>query len=362
MKTLTPGGNTNLQSNVFQIKHNILSKADVSAFLLGSDGKVLNDEGMVFYGSTKSNCGTISLQNNLVNVDLNKIPSSIDKIVITATMHSGDFSLHDNIEINSIDFDVKFNTSEKKETAITLFEIYKRNGSWKIRYVEQGFYGGLKPLAEGFGVDIADEPTEQPAPKPKTPAKKVSLSKISLTKENPKISLEKKSDNLGLIKVNLKWSKKTKGFFSSNIDLDLGAYVEFKNGEKTIVQAIGNNLNLLPYLKVLKDDRSGDSGEWMHIYGEHIAEIKRITIFTYIYEGTPNWASANASVTIYVPGMPEIETLLDNSKSGSGFAAIAHFDVNNGGVDVTRINKYFKGHADCDRHFNWGFSWRAGSK
>lgn len=75
--------------------------------------------------------------------------------------------------------------------------MYRRNGSWKFRFIAQGFNGGLKPLAEHFGVDIADsEPEPAPAPKPApTPASSsVNLNKVSLTKEKPAISLTKKDD------------------------------------------------------------------------------------------------------------------------------------------------------------------------
>lgn len=93
-------------------------------------------------------------------------------------------------------------TAGRQEAALILGELYRRNNEWKFRFVAQGFNGGLKPLAEHFGVDVAAEPAAAPAPKPAE--SKISLSKISLSKEKPSISLSKR-DNFGEIRINLNW-------------------------------------------------------------------------------------------------------------------------------------------------------------
>ncbi|MCE1680963.1 tellurium resistance protein TerA, partial [Enterobacter hormaechei] len=96
-------------------------------------------------------------------------------------------------------------------------------------------------LAEHFGVDIIDD---NPAPAPTH----VNLSKVSLTKEKPAISLSKR-DNYGEIRVNLNWNQTSssskgllQGMFGSNkgVDLDLGAFIRLQDGDKDVVQALGN--------------------------------------------------------------------------------------------------------------------------
>ncbi|MDR5650598.1 TerD family protein, partial [Staphylococcus nepalensis] len=101
-------------------------------------------------------------------------------------------------------------TNGRQEAALILGELYRRNDSWKFRFIAQGFNGGLKPLAEHFGVDVEDTPTPTPAPAstptpPPAPAS-VNLSKVSLTKEKPSISLVKK-DDFGKIRINLDWHR-----------------------------------------------------------------------------------------------------------------------------------------------------------
>ncbi|WP_166112594.1 TerD family protein [Pseudoalteromonas sp. Z9A5] len=368
MGILVIGSNTNITQPSFTIKHTINDSVDISVFCLGENGKVHNDDGMVFYGAPKSPCGTINIQSKAILVDLENVPSNIEKFSITATVDNDTFASQSNISFTGPDFECQFDTDGRSESALILLEIYKRNNSWKVKFVGQGFNGGLKPLAEHYGVDIADEPVVKPSsPKPApvtTPAPTVNLSKISLTKSSPKVDLIKKAGSLGLIKVNLNWEKGKSSFFSSGIDLDLGAFIELKNGDKSIVQALGNRFEYSPYIKLLADDRTGDSsnGEWIHIDGNNINNVKRIIIFTFIYSGSPNWDKANAVVTLHVPDMPPIETQLNETSSNTGFCAIAELTVKNNTVAVERLNRFFKGHADCDKAYGWGFKWSAGSK
>lgn len=105
-------------------------------------------------------------------------------------------------------------TAGRSEAALIVAEIYKRNGAWKIRNVSQGFNGGLAALATHFGVEIAAPelaPTPQPAPGPQPAPKPVSLSKVSLTKNERTVSLKKDDGRFGRIKVNLNWNQKKRG-------------------------------------------------------------------------------------------------------------------------------------------------------
>ncbi|MBH0048766.1 TerD family protein [Pseudoalteromonas sp. SWYJZ19] len=364
MAILVIGSNTNITQPSFTIEHTMTDSIDVSVFCLGENGKVHNDNGMVFYGAPKSACGTVTLQSKEILINLDNVPSNIEKFAIAATMDNGTFATHPAISFTSSDFECQLDTNGRTESALILLEVYKRNNSWKIKFVGQGFNGGLKPLAEHYGVDIADEPVVEPSPPKAAPVPKINLSKINLTKSSPKVDLTKKAGLLGLIKVNLNWEKGKSGFFSSGIDLDLGAYIELKNGEKSIIQALGNRFEYSPYIKLLADDRTGDSsnGEWIHIDGNNINNVKRIIVFSFIYSGSPNWDKAKAVVTLHVPDMPPIETQLNETSSNTGFCAIAELTVENNIVAVERLNRFFKGHADCDKAYGWGFKWSAGSK
>ncbi len=372
MKKLTPGANTTLNKTAFSVSFELPQSVDVSVFSLTSSGKVKGDAGMTFYGQPVSPCGSVKLEQGRVSFDLSKTAPDIEKLAVTATVDTGSFSSLSPFSLVSDDFSCDISTNSRSEAALILLEVYRRNGEWKVRFVDQGFNGGLKPLAEHFGVDIASDeppaptpPVATPTPPPPPPApSQINLSKINLTKEKPKIDLTKSVGSIGLIRANLNWTKKQGGFFSSSVDLDLGAYIELLDGSKTIVQALGGNFEAEPYLKLLEDDRSGASteGEWIHIEGNKLNDVQRIMIFAFIYEGAPNWAKTDAYVTIHVPDMPPIETRLSEGDAKKGFCAIAELKVNNGRVNVERVNRFFSGHKDCDEAFNWGFSWTKGSK
>ncbi|MBA9025891.1 uncharacterized protein involved in tellurium resistance [Peribacillus huizhouensis] len=93
--------------------------------------------------------------------------------------------------------------------------------------------------------------------------------------------------------------KKSGGFLSAllgksnHVDLDLGCLYELKNGEKGCVQALGNafgNFNNRPYMQLDADDRTGSAvgGENLRINGNKISDIKRVLVYSFIYEGVAN--------------------------------------------------------------------------
>lgn len=377
MTNLPIGGNQQLTQHAFTLTHNSAEPIDVSIFLLDATAKIAVDEDMIFYGLPTSPCAGVKIVNQTIEFNLDKIPSRIEKLAITATLESV-ASWGKNIALSTAQFNCVVDTLDRPEKALILLELYKRNEQWKVRFVAQGFNGGLAPLAEHFGVELEKPSTNDAQPTPAKPSAengvatsttssasaKVNLSKISLTKAQPKVDLTKRAGTLGLIKANLNWTQASGGFFSSAIDLDLGAFVELNNGQKALVQALGKRLEFTPYVELLADDRTGKSvdGEWLHINGDKIQDVKRIIIFAFIYEGSPNWEKANAQVTIHVPDMAPIESKLTEKSKSKRFCAIAEIKVTNGNVQVEQLNKLFDGHKDCDQHFGWGFTWTEGRK
>ncbi|MEK4229762.1 TerD family protein [Solibacillus sp. FSL H8-0538] len=204
----------------------------------------------------------------------------------------------------------------------------------------------------------------------------VNLNKIELTKKGQSISLEKKQGALGEIVVNLNWNqqKKSGGFLSSllgknnGIDLDLGCLYELKNGQKGCVQALGNafgQYNSAPFIQLDGDDRTGavSGGENLRINGNKVEQIKRLVVYTFIYEGVANWAQADGIVTVTYPGGQDIEVRLNESRPGLGMCAIAMIEnINNETFKVERLVEYFDGHQQLDNAYGWGMSWRRGSK
>lgn len=199
---------------------------------------------------------------------------------------------------------------------------------------------------------------------------------ISLQK-GQKVNLQKKlSDGLGEIHVNLNWNSKPlkqgflSGLFGGNqgIDLDLGCLFELKDGRKGTVQALGNcfgSLTQPPFISLDGDDRTGAavSGENLRINGNQISQIKRVLVYTFIYEGVANWQQADATVTIKYPGAEELIVKMDSYNSSNIMCGLALFEnINDETFSVEKIVQFYSGHQALDEAFHWGLNWRTGRK
>ncbi|WP_375479529.1 Tellurium resistance [uncultured Jatrophihabitans sp.] len=203
----------------------------------------------------------------------------------------------------------------------------------------------------------------------------VSLSKVTLTKSSPSVSLSKQS---GQLRVNLNWdaqpAEPQKGGFlkklagNPGIDLDLGCLFELADGRKGVVQALGNSFGSLdqaPYILLDGDDRSGanSAGETMFVNLAHAAEIARILVFACIYSGAPNFEAAKGVVTLTPASGPPIEVRLDEAAGGARMCAIALIEGGPNGLSVQREVRYVEGSQRAlDEAYGWGMKWTAGRK
>jgi tellurite resistance protein TerA len=222
---------------------------------------------------------------------------------------------------------------------------------------------------------VAIDYTKRPS-KPAGDAGGVSLSKVTLTKNAPSISLTKRGATGGQLRVNLQWSageQQSRGLFGTRrgnaVDLDLACLWEFSDGSKGVVQALGNAFQApyhgAPIIRLDGDDRSGSAtgGENMFIDLSRVDEIRRILVFTFIYEGVPNWASADGVVTLHPASGPEIEVRLDEPDPSSPTCVIAMLDNQGGDLVVRREVRYVRGgQADVDAAYGWGMEWARGRK
>lgn len=204
----------------------------------------------------------------------------------------------------------------------------------------------------------------------------VSLSKVTLTKASPTISLTKGGGASGQMKVNLSWNAKPAGgggggFLkklaggNKGIDLDLGALFELSDGRKGVIQALGNQFGALdqpPYIQLSGDDRTGGGGEDLVINLDQLQNIRRILVFAFIYEGVPAWDKADGVVTLHPVGAAPIEVKLDES-SGTRMCAIALLEAGGGDLKIRREVQYIQGAQDAlDRAYGWGMDWTPGRK
>ncbi|CAM3066222.1 tellurium resistance protein [Prescottella defluvii] len=226
---------------------------------------------------------------------------------------------------------------------------------------------------------MAIDYTRRPSTPPADPAPQggVNLSKISLTKSAPSVSLTKAGERQGKMRVNLNWSQgaepQKKGFFAKltgggGVDLDLGCLYELTDGSKGVIQALGNSFGALdtaPFIQLDGDDRSGavSGGENMHVNLDRPEMFRRVLIFAMIYQGAPNWAAVDGVVTLFPTVGPQVEVRLDSADNNARICAIAMLENNGNGITVNRLVRYINGsQSDLDAAYGWGMQWQAGRK
>lgn len=227
-----------------------------------------------------------------------------------------------------------------------------------------------------MAIDYTKRP-KPPAPDSAPPGGGVRLSKVSLTKAAPTVSLTKQGSATGVLRVNLNWDAGPTtggGLFrkgKSAIDLDLACMYEYTDGNKGVVQALGDTFRDRhsfgdePICWLDGDDRSGTAsqGENLFVDLSRGHAVRRILIFTFIYEGVPNWAAVNGVVTVFPASGPEIEVRLDDADDRANMCAIVMLENSGNDLSIRREVRYIQGgHRKLDDTYGWGMRWQAGSK
>ncbi|MEU6123489.1 TerD family protein [Streptomyces sp. NPDC047123] len=395
--------------------------ADASALLLSGSGKVRSDADFVFYNQPGHSSGAVRYEGkqrsdagvvDALTVDLARVEPDIETVVLAASSDGGTFGQVPGLYIRVLDAAggaeiARYDSADATvETAFVLGELYRRQGAWKFRAVGQGYGSGLEGLATDYGITV-DEPqqaapapaaTPAPAPSPVTPAAPVPppppapaaapapvrLTKVTLTKDAPSVSLTKQGGTSGGLRVNLNWQvrKQFKGWgaklgravaMHADLDLDLCALYELADGRKGVVQALGNAfgaLNQPPYILLDGDDRTGavSTGENLTVNLDHIKDFRRIVIFVTIYEGARSFADLNATVTLQPQHGAPIDFSLDECTVPSTVCALALITNNGGDLVVQREARYLvpdrgvSPQRTIDHAYGWGMNWTPGRK
>ncbi len=144
---------------------------DVSAFLLGADGKVIGDSWFVFYGQTFSPDKSTrfveggSADREMIQIDLARLNPQVRKIVFVLTINDAlenrlHFGMLKDAYIRIMDSSgkelVSFLMTEYYNNIISMMigELYLHNGIWKFSAVGNGVARDLAGLCELYGVQV----------------------------------------------------------------------------------------------------------------------------------------------------------------------------------------------------------------
>ncbi|MEU6217519.1 TerD family protein [Streptomyces sp. NPDC047022] len=415
--------------------------ADASALLLVSR-KVRTDADFVFYNQPAHSSGAVRHEGkrdvggqvtDTLLVDLAGLEPVVETVVLAASADGGTFGQVPGLHIRVTDAlqgteIARFDPTATVETAFVLGEFYRRQGAWKFRAVGQGYSSGLEGLATDYGITVDEpqhaapppapvtrvdwpsappapapvqapgpepRPVTAPPPPPSAPAPSygtppspstapVRLTKVTLTKQSPSVSLAKQGGSSGAMRVNLNWQmrKQFSGWGSklgravaqhADLDLDLCALYELSDGSKGVVQALGNAFGALhqpPYIHLDGDDRTGsvESGENLTINLDRKQSFRRILIFVTIYEGARSFADLHATVSLQPQHGAPVEFFLDECTVPSTVCALALITNNGGDLIVQREARYLvpdrgvSPQRTIDRAYGWGMNWSPGRK
>ncbi|MFC9159971.1 TerD family protein [Streptomyces fungicidicus] len=400
--------------------------ADASALLLAG-GKVRSDADFVFYNQPAHSSGAVRHEGkrdaggrvtDTLLVDLTRVEPGIETVILAASCDGGAFGQVPDLYVEVKDaangtVAARFDSAgATTETAFVLGEFYRRQGAWKFRAVGQGYSSGLEGLATDYGITVdepqrAAAPVAPPAPaphvappvtvppppaappvappQPPAPPAPVRLTKVTLTKAAPSVSLTKQGGTSGALRVNLNWEvrKQFSGWagklgrpvaMHSDLDLDLCALFELTDGRKGVVQALGNAFGALhqpPFIHLDGDDRTGavTSGENLTVNLDHKHLFRRILIFVTIYEGARSFADLHATVTLQPQHGAAVDFSLDECTVPSTVCALALITNTGGGeLVVQREARYLvpergvSPQRTVDYAYGWGMNWTPGRK
>ncbi|AFZ47486.1 stress protein [Cyanobacterium stanieri PCC 7202] len=148
---------------------------DASVFLLNSQEKLISDNHFIFYNNLTSPDPDKSVKHmgdnltgegegddEVVIVDLRKVPQDVQRIVVTVTIHEADkrgqnFGQVRNAFVRLVDVATKeevlrYDLEEdfSVETALIMAELYRKDGEWRMNAVGAGYQGGLQALLNRY--------------------------------------------------------------------------------------------------------------------------------------------------------------------------------------------------------------------
>ena len=414
MQDLLPGQRSPLtRLNLPSLLDVSLSPGPALCFVLNADGKLLRPDSLITPARPSGN--GVSLQANHFSVNLDRLESGVERLAFCTVPNSGLRGVNQGeISFGPANAPALAAWSFKggdfsNEAAIIAAELYRHNGEWRLMVNGQGFADGLAGLMRHFGgsglpdlnpvqapnqnssssggINMTKPGSSSSVPSsssssPVNTSRPISLTKVTLEKsgQSARISLQKVGTQR--VHVNLNWESRSGnaapapsgGFLGKLLgslsgagkaaDLDLGCMYELSSGEVGVIQALGGNFGASgqpPFIKLDQDDRTGAVAGGENLYIERPDLVRKVLIFAFIYEGAGNFSEVGGRLSFTDPQGNEIKMNLSNPAS-LPFCAVALVQAHGGELVITKEEKYFPGHRQCDEAYGFGFNWKAGRK
>ncbi|MGW5094155.1 TerD family protein [Streptomyces nodosus] len=357
---------------------------DVSAVLLGPDGRVRSDDDLIFYNHAAQD--GVRLTGQTIVADLAAIPETVDRVAIVASIDpelrvryfDASSTPYAVIECGGVRSTFEPPSLMHRETVAVLVELYRRAGGWKARAVGQGWDTGLAGLASDFGIVVDDPGPTAAAPPTVTPARSRRLSpgaspprpvttparlpaplgKVLLTKAGQATIDMRKDDPSLVVTATLEWNGGSAARRRAGADLDLYAlYVPrslvaspgqrpVKTDQAVYYRQLGSSV-APPYI-ALDGDSKVPGRETITIRRPDLQGYVLLCAYSAVENGTGSFKSYGAQVVVTDGRGSTVTVPLFNNRNLSYWVAIALIDFNvPGGVEIRHVEKYSGNHVEA---------------
>jgi tellurite resistance protein TerA len=425
MIDLVRGANAPLPSGTFEIVLGWPTTAgtlDASAFLVGENGRVRDDGDMVFYNQPAAQDDCVQLRDGIDGlarfvVSLPSVPADVARIIFCLTIDGTDQSI---AAFNGLDLIVAAGTgiacrfqpdlADAGEVALMVAELYRRQDSWKIRAIAQGFRGGLAALATSLGINVegeeqaapadvapaassasepgpapgpalapepgpAPEPAIAPAPPPPPPPEEPEEPEAPppLAARSPSARLLAGDDRLALaaaggrLSITLDWRWSIGGLNGRirPISLALGAAFVHADGRVGAVQPpdTRGQIDAPPWLQLAGVTARGtDLGQERLLFElSRLEDYARIDVYAFIAHGSPSWIGCETWINIAgIAGGPSggHDFRIDPPADGNTAVALLRIETGDDGHWLRRLDASAYDQQALDAILGWGLTWR----
>ena len=187
---------------------------------------------------------------------------------------------------------------------------------------------------------------------------------ITLTENSPRYYFDKPKRNHVTIFLdhNTKFIKpKWFGLFGSktvDIELQLGMFIQYKDGRKSVIQALGNSkgsLTEFPYAELEPNN------QYITIHGSRWDDIDRLQIYVYKPSNAIQWNELNTTVVVELEPNKQVQMVL-SADTPHNLCASTLIKVKDYGSLIMRMNSYHFSHSLMDKAYDWGLTWHKQTK
>ncbi|MFI2347788.1 TerD family protein [Streptomyces sp. NPDC019443] len=396
--TLTKGGNAALPARACRVTlTSPTTDIDVSAVLLGQNGKVRSDDDLVFYNHSSQD--GVVLKGQTILADLSAVPTAVDRIAVVAsidpqlraTHFDASNTPHAVIECGGAPIRFMPPPLTNRETVAILVELYRRAGGWKIRAVGQGWDRGLAGLAADVGIVVDDPgpssaqaslagtdiparhtpagppppayapnipPVAVPVPQMAPPRPLVPLGKVALTKAGQATIDMRKDDPSLVVTATLEWNGGSVARRRAGADLDL--YALYVPGSLVTPQGKRPNRSdqviyyrqlgspIAPPYIALDGDSRVPGRETVTIRRPDLQGYVLLCAYSAVENGTGSFRSYGARAVVTDGRGSTVTVPLFNNRNLSYWVAIALIDFTvPGGAQIRHVEKYSGSHVEA---------------